>query len=117
MKKGFTLAELLGVIAILAIICLLAFPPVLDAIKKSKNNINDTNSAIVFNACDLYIKNNNIFIDNKYCVQIQTLVDSGELTINVDETSNDKIKSTDYVKVVKNGGQYTYSITKNNECQ
>ena len=118
-NKGFTLAELLGVIAILALICLVAFPPMLDAIKKSKKNINDTNSTIVLNAADLYVRNNInsiTFNNNKYCFQIQTLIDSGELTIDIDETSDGKIKSTDYIRVDKDGNNLNYKITKNNEC-
>ena len=39
MKKGFTLAELLGVIVILGLIALLSFPPIVSQIKKSKKEI------------------------------------------------------------------------------
>lgn len=118
-NKGFTLAELLGVIAILALICLVAFPPMLEAIKKSKKNINDTNSTIVLNAANLYVENNInsiSFTNNKYCFQIQTLIDSGELAIDIEETSGGKIKATDYIKVDRDGNNYNYKITKTNEC-
>ena len=38
-KKGFTLAELLGVIVLLGILATVAFPPLLNQLNKSKEKI------------------------------------------------------------------------------
>ena len=119
MKKGFTLAELLGVITLLAIICLIAFPPILNTIKKGKQNIDNTNNEIIFSACKKYIENNPTevnFVDNKYCVKIQTLVDSGELIDLVDPSTNQNIDKDKYVKVVNNSNNYQYYIVPQSGC-
>lgn len=42
MKKGFTLAELLGVIIILALISLIAIPAITDSLNQHKKNLCDT---------------------------------------------------------------------------
>lgn len=39
MKKGFTLVELLAVIAIIGVVALIVFPTIMDSIKKSKQNL------------------------------------------------------------------------------
>ena len=112
MKKGFTLAELLGVITLLAIICLIAFPPILNSIKKSKQNVDNSSKELIYNACKRYIDSNDItFTDNKYCVKIQTLIDSGELMPGIiDSNTNNEIDKEKYVKVTNEYNQYQYSI-------
>ena len=55
---GFTLAELIGVVIILALIALLAFPPILNSIRKTKAELSDASKEILYNATDLYISKN-----------------------------------------------------------
>ena len=115
MKKGFTLAELLGVIVILGIIVLLAFPPILDSIKKSKENINNSTEEIIFNATKLYMGDYpsiyKLTNNSKYCIKIQDLIDSSRLERGLqDSNTNEEINPNRYVKVVVKNGEYTYSL-------
>lgn len=120
MKKGFTLAELLGVITLLAIVCLIAFPPILNSIKKSKQNLNDSNNKIIYSATKTYMENHPsevVFTDNKFCVQIKTLMDAGELMSNlIDPNTNEVIDSSKYVKVINSSSDYEYFLVPNNGC-
>ena len=60
MKKGFTLVELLAIIALLGIIALIAIPNVLDSYKNGKNKLSDIQKNEIENAVKLYI--------NDYCL-------------------------------------------------
>ncbi len=56
-KKGFTLAELLGVIVILGLIALVAFPAILNTIRSNKDNISEATAQLIFSGADLYVHN------------------------------------------------------------
>ena len=120
MKKGFTLAELLGVITLLAIICLIAFPPILNTIKKGKQNIDNTNNEIIFSACKKYIENNPTevsFVDNKYCVKIQSLIDEGNLMDGLkDPDTGVAVDPEKYISVTVTDNKFNYSMAKKDEC-
>ena len=120
-KKGFTLAELLGVIVILGLICLVAFPPILDSINKSKNNISESTLNIIYSASDIYVSNHpssfKLIENNKYCIQIQDLIDEGNLSGDLkDPNTNQKINPEKHVKVEVKNNKYIYSMAKGDEC-
>ena len=119
-KKGFTLAELLGVIVILGLIVLVAFPAILDTIKSNKDNISDATAKIIISGANLYVNNNlNTFEpieDQKYCIKIQTLIDDEKIPENIiDPDTNEKLDSNRYVKVVFKNNKYNYTIV-GTEC-
>ena len=120
-NKGFTLAELLGVIVLLALICLVAFPPILRDIKKSKSNIDEATFKIIRSATDVYVNRHLSSFekveDNVYCVQLQSLIDEGDLSMDLKDTNtNMKIDPLKYVKVVVKANKYNYSMAKQGEC-
>ena len=117
-NKGFTLAELLGVIVVLGLICLVAFPPILDAIKKSKKNIGNSTNEIIYGATKIYMNNRpseyKLTPNSTYCIKIQTLIDSGDLVNDLkDSTYGDPIDTEQYVKVIVENNDYKYSIEMN----
>ena len=60
MKKiGFTLIEIIGVVVVLGIISLVAFPALLNLIKETNVKIYDANKALVFTAASQYVEQNN----------------------------------------------------------
>ena len=94
MKKGFTLIELLGVIVILGILVLIAFPPLLNQIKKTKNEINNTTKLLIIDGAKDYVEKNINEYDrvegNIYCINISTLIDNNYLNEKIkDENMND----------------------------
>ena len=54
-KNGFTLAELLGVIVILAAVALVAFPPIINQIKKSRGELDDALNKLIYSASNQYL--------------------------------------------------------------
>ncbi len=119
MKKGFTLVELIGVIIILALIALLAFPPILNSIRKTKAEISDASKEILYNAASLYVSENlNDFPKtngNTFCVTLNTLSSKEYLPTKVyDSVTGEEISSDSLIEVKVENNNYTYNM--NNEC-
>lgn len=119
MKKGFTLIELLGVIVILGILVLVAFPPLLNQIKKSKNEINDATKALVIDAAKDYVEDNINNYDktngSTYCINISTLTENNYLNENLKNENLDNIDTSKKVKLIYKNNKFEYEIT--NECE
>jgi len=116
MNKGFTLTEVVGVIVILALIALLAFPPMLNLIKNSQNDIDDATKQFVYTASSQYV---NKYINdfpklesNIYCLTINDLIKENYLSSTI---LNDKLTLDSKVKVsISSDLKYEYII--DNEC-
>lgn len=121
-KKGFTMTELLGVIVILGIIILIAFPPLVDQIRKSRNKLTDSAMNLIFNSAEQYLKKNQneypIYATNNFCFSLQELVDSGELEISLlNYESGKKLDLTQVVKVyIESDIEIDYEIVEEGEC-
>ena len=119
MKKGFTLTELIGVVIILALIALLAFPPILNAIRETKNEISDASKEILYNAANLYVSDNsNTLVNvegNTYCVTINDLIKGEYLPTKVyDSVTGEEIPIDNIIEIKVENNQYKYNM--NNEC-
>ena len=119
MKKGFTLVELIGVIIILALIALLAFPPILNSIRKTKSELSDASKEILYNAVNLYVSENlNDFPKtngNTFCVTLNTLSSKEYLPTKVyDSVTGEEISSDSLIEIKVENNNYTYNM--NNEC-
>lgn len=119
MKKGFTLVELIGVIIILALIMLLAVPPILNSIRSTRNELSDASKKIIYTAANLYVSENlNDFPKNEgntFCVSIDTLSKKEYLpTIVYDSATGDEIPKDSLVEIKVENNNYTYNM--NNEC-
>ena len=75
MKKGFTLAELLGVIVIISVLLILVVPTIINSITKNKQPAENTGKEIIYNAADQYINANSTKYpkgkSGKYCIPIK----------------------------------------------
>ena len=119
MKKGFTLVELIGVVIILALISLLAFPPILNSIRKTKTELSDASKEILYNATSLYVSENlNDFPKyngNTFCITLNTLVSKEYLPTKVyDSVTGEEISLDSLIEVKVENDGYTYNM--NNEC-
>ena len=118
MKKGFTLIELLGVIVILGILVLIAFPPLLNQIKKSKNEINSATKLIIIDAAKDYVDANNNDYErtngNIYCINISTLIDNNYLNEKIKDENMNDIDTTKKIKIQYVNNKFKYDIVK--EC-
>lgn len=115
-KKGFTLAEIIGVITVLGLIALLAFPPMLNMIKNSESKIDDATKTLIYTASSQYTaKYMNDFpktSGNVYCITVSDLIKETYLDSNIindDLTLETKIKVT-----ISDDYKYEYII--DNDC-
>ena len=92
MKKGFTLAELLGIIVILAVIALIAFPIIASSIRNSRIDSYEANKKIIVEAAKNWAVENSdklpsVGSNNTTSVTIPDLINSGYIT----KTDNGKL--------------------------
>lgn len=119
-KNGFTLAELLGVIVVLALLMLLVFPSVVKQLKEGETSIDGAVEQLIFNSAENYMeghKNSYPTSGNAtYCFTLNTLVNEGEISANL--LIDSKGKTLDLNKKVEvkiENGIKTYKM--NDQCQ
>ena len=119
LKKGFTLVELVGVVIILGLIAIIAFPPILNAIRESRGTVSDASKEILYSATSQYVnENSNDFPrvnGNTFCVTLEKLVQGEYLPTNVyDSISGEEIPLTSTVEIKYEQDKFNYNL--NNEC-
>lgn len=118
-KKGFTLVELLGVLSLLAIICLIAYPQITSLLKKTSNNESNRFLDDVSFATEAYIQTNQENFEELQenngvvFISFEELVKSGFLKSTMyDPRTKKNIKDELYytVKVMNNNLSLSYTI-------
>ena len=119
-KKGFTLAELLGVIVLLGILATVAFPPLLNQLNKSKEKLSDATLKVLGTAAEQYIDDHSssypIKDGNVYCISLETLVNYNYLKSPImDASTGEEISEKDnYIKFkINKFNDYDYELTTN----
>ena len=121
MKKGFTLTELLGVITLLGIIAMISVPLVINQVKRSKESISESTEQLIFNAVELYMKddpdNHKMTVGDVYCTQLNTLVNENLLYEPIQDVETGQAISLEKVvktEVTEEGKQH--EIVGANSC-
>lgn len=113
-KRAFTLTELMGVIMLLGLIAVIAFPPLLKQIKGTKSKIDAATEKLIIAGAGNYVdenKNNFLKVDgNVYCISLQTLVDDNKISKDFVDAEGNKIDLTKYIQVNITASQYKYTI-------
>lgn len=118
-KKGFTLVELLGVLSLLAIICLIAYPQITSLLKKTSNNESNRFLDDVSFATEAYIQTNQENFEELQenngvvFINFEELVKSGFLKSTMyDPITKQNIKDELHytVKVMNNDSSLSYKI-------
>lgn len=118
-KKGFTLAEIIGVVVILGLIALLAFPPLLNMIKNGENKLSDSAKTLIYTASSQYTaKYINDFPKNQgnvYCITLEDLIKEEFLSSSIqNENLGDFGLQTKIKITINNESKYDYII--DNDC-
>ena len=127
MKKnnhGFTLVELLAVIAILGIVVSITVYVGINAVNKAKEKSYKTTKNNIENIAGTYLKENGdrLFYISKndgtgieyQCITIENLIDGGYFkndVLNSQVSKDDKVKESDYIYIERNSA--TKSVVKN----
>lgn len=104
-KNGFTLAELLGVIVILAAVALIAFPPIINQIKKSRGELDQALNSLILTASEQYLEDRNKDTNGtSYCIKLNVLVSDGKLVDPITDSKGNTVdlSSIFYIKFPQN---------------
>ena len=112
MKKGFTLAELLGVLVILGAILLIAIPVVDQAIKSGKEDLYQEQIEIIKNSLQLWMSNNQKpDVGEKIVLSLSQLKEAGAVELDITNPKTNELFSDGLqVKITKVDNNYKYEI-------
>ena len=100
MKKGFTLAELLGVTVLLALITVVSYPVILNMFEKKQGEIDSSKKELIENVAINYAKSNlneYPFKEKKNsCIFVKVLVDNNLISYEVDEDTYNRIVKVNF---------------------
>lgn len=104
MKKGFTLAEMIGVVVIISLLVILITPAMSNFVFKSREKLSDATMQIINASASLYMSDHYSQYNDRtgsiYCVQLQTLVDKDYLKEPLyDSKTNQNVDLSKYVKI------------------
>lgn len=134
MKKGFTLAELLGVIIVLALISLIAIPAITTSLNKHKKNLCDTQVSYIIASAKNWGADHLLQLPNEgetLTITLSELIKQGYIEGDKNATSEeDKLKiinsnTGEYfspdptIIITKSGKSYTYTMdgVTSNSCK
>ena len=122
MKKGFTLAELLGVIVVIGLLLLLLIPLIINGVKNKEEEVGYVQEEIIYDAVSEYLDGDKgSFPGNPgdvYCVSIDELIQAGKLVDPVKkivEEGNYDADTTIEV-VIGQDGTRTYTMKDSKSC-
>ena len=118
-KKGFTLVEIIGVITLIAVISLVAMPPIINQINKKKDEMTSSLEQQVYAGANLYVNDNASLMKYTTCVKLSTLVSGEYLDSSIYSyvKTDDRFNENGYVKIVNDkqnddgSNHYTYELT------
>lgn len=118
MKRGFTLVELLGVIIILGIIALIAFPNIKEAFSTSSENLLKNQIESIENISRTWGTNNISKVDDCYILTLEELKRSGllENTDIINPETKEELDGCVKISYDESINQYTYTYTEANLC-
>lgn len=106
-KKGFTLAELLGVIIIIALLSLIIIPRIIGTFVEISEQIDDSTQLVIVEAAkDYYSENQNYIAKMNFCITVLELQNQGLLSYDIKDSNGEPVPTTTIVKIYKNGANY-----------
>lgn len=114
MKKGFTLAELIGVIVVLALISLITVPVVSKILKQNRKTLCETQMNNIIAAAKTWGADNILTLSDNTEVTLETLINSGYINGDIEnpvlKEKIDPDNEENKVIITKNGNKYTYEL-------
>ncbi|MBR3209781.1 MAG: InlB B-repeat-containing protein [Bacilli bacterium] len=119
-KRGFTLAEILGVIVIVGMLMILVTPGIINKLRSNRDNVEAAGNEIIYSAANQYIsENKKTYKEGKqYCISIQKLVADGKLVspvINV--VTGENVEEKYVLAQIQKSGSMNFYITDKDSCE
>lgn len=113
MKKGFTLAELLGVIVVLAAVLLIIMPTIDKTIKQGQDDLYDKQINSIKLAMELWVADNVKLEDGEYIVlTLSQLKDAGLVEFDVKNPKTEELFPNDMLLTIRNNdGILEYEVS------
>ena len=116
-KNGFTLLELLGVIAILVLVVTMVTPVIQKHVKKSQKTISAAQEENIKAAANNWAIDHPDLLpsseEQTYTITLSTLQDGGYISENIkDTTTNTKIRGDLQILIIYRNKHYIYKIVK-----
>lgn len=121
MKKGFTLAELIGVIVVLALISLITIPAISKILKQNKSGLCETQMNNILSAAKSWGADNvfNLPTDQNETLPItlQDLIDGGYIEDNIENpATREKIDPDNEIYITRTGKKWSYDLSDDFSC-
>ena len=120
-RKGFTLAEILGVIIIIVLLLIIIAPTITSRINSLKDKSKEAGYELVYMAVSQHITENKSKYPpgKRYCIKISDIINEGKLTSPVKEIDTGKtIDDYTVLVTIYSLGNENYEIVANyEECQ
>ena len=111
MKKGFTLAELMGVIVILGALILIIVPIVDKQLKEGKQKLYEDSINSIKSSLDLYMNDINLGTNGSMQITLYQLKQAGFIDINIKNPVNGELFPNDMlITILNDNGVIKYSI-------
>lgn len=122
-KKGFTLAELIGVIVVLSLICLITVPAITSVLKTNKKSLCETQLKNVLAAAKSYASENLLSMPisdeegkNTRTITIQDLIDNGYIEGNIQNpVTKEEFDPEIEITIKKKGKKLDFNFGTNEE--
>ena len=118
MKKGFTLAELIGVMVLVAAIALVTGLVVTKTIQNGKENLLNKQNDMIKNALAIWASNNKPALNSEYHITLSQLKEAGLIAADIKNVNTKEYLPNDMVLKVKNeNGIIRYEVDNNGNCK
>lgn len=121
MKKGFTLAELIGVIVVLALISLITIPAISKILRQNKEGLCETQMNNILSAARSYGAENVFSLPTTdgetLTITLQDLIDGGYIGKNIENPATKELIDVDNeIYITKEGKKWTYELSDDFSC-
>ena len=112
MKKGYTLVELLGVIAILVILILIMFTAYTQFKNDTEASIDSAVEIMISEVSEKYVKKykTNIKNGNVYCITLKDLLDNNMMSDPVTNSDGEKISESTQIRITIVNDRYEVDV-------
>lgn len=117
MKKGFTLAELIGVIVVLALISLITIPAISKILRQNKSALCETQMKNILEAARAYGADNIFTLSDTNTITLGDLIDGGYIEANIENPATKEIIDVDNkIYITKTGKKWKYELSDDFSC-